>query len=260
MATAIDLRKLVRAKAVVWNSSRWLEHFRRNAAWRAPIEWEHGPGLTAEELAAVGPSLQAWQLGESSDGGHLRAVAARYAEEANDPVFPEVAELFIREEQGHSELMGRFLDLAGVGRLQAEWTDRAFRRLRHGASDLEGWATPVIVAEVLAVVYFEALRKATGSPLLKSICTWILADEVAHIRFQCERFAMMWRRRTGLSRWLSKAWQGALFTGAVLAVWAGHAGVLRAGGYGFGRFWSSAWKAMDRAWGLMQPERYEWPG
>ena len=34
--------------------------------------------MTATELDAIACSLQAWQLGETSDGRHLRAAAARY--------------------------------------------------------------------------------------------------------------------------------------------------------------------------------------
>jgi hypothetical protein len=248
-------RELTTTKPALWTSEQWLDHFRDNAELRRPIPWELGPGVTADELATIGRSLQGWQRGESSDGNHLRAVAAHHAEATGDPTFRDVIDLFIREEQRHGELMGRFLDLAGLPRLESDWGDRLFRGMRHGSRDMAAWGTPVIVAEVMALVYFDALRKATGSPVLKAICNQIVSDECPHIRFQCERFAILFRGRP-VYRTLSLTFQWLLFFAAVFLVWVGHGPVLRAGGYGWGRFWSSSWKAMRRAWALMRPERY----
>lgn len=242
----------------VWTSEQWLAHFRSNAEIGKPIPWELGAGVTAEELAGIGRSLQAWQRGESSDGNHLRSVTTGYAEQSGDAVYPEVIELFIREEQRHSALMGRFLDLAGLGRVESDWGDRLFRGLRYRSRDLASWATPVIVVEVLALVYFDALRHATASPVLRVICGQILSDEVAHVRFQCERFALIFHQRSWLYRRRTLLWQRILFFSAVLAVWIGHRQTLRAGGYGWVRFWALAWKAMRRAWKLMRPNRYSW--
>jgi hypothetical protein len=39
-------------------------------------------------------------------------------------------------------------------------------------------------AEVLAVPFYQALRDATCSSLLRSICSGILRDEAAHLKFQ----------------------------------------------------------------------------
>ena len=97
-------------------AAAWLAYFRRNAARCRPIPWEMGAQVTAEELTAVVCSLQAWQLGETSDGRHLLAAAARYATRIGDPAYHTAVELFVREEQRHGDLLGRFLDLAGPGR------------------------------------------------------------------------------------------------------------------------------------------------
>jgi hypothetical protein len=242
----------------VWTSSQWLEHFRRSAANRRPMPWEKGAGISAAELALVTRSLQSWQLGESSDGSHLRAAAARHAEQTGDLVFPEVAELFVREEQGHGELIGRFLDLAGPGRVQRDWGDRLFRGLRHWRCDLEAWTTPVLVAEILALVYYDAVRHATASPLLRAVCDQLLADEVSHIRFQSERFATFYRGRSPRRRRLALAGQRALFLAGVLTVWVGHRHVLTTGGYGWRRYWRTCWGHARRAWARMDPDLYEW--
>jgi hypothetical protein len=154
--------------------------------------------------------------------------------------------------------MGRFLDLAGLGRVTHDWGDRIFRALRYRRCDMEAWMTPVIVVEVLALTYFDAIRRATASPVLRAVCAQILADEVSHVRFQCERFAVLfcgrpvWRRRLAMTRLRG------LFLAGTLAVWAGHRRALRAGGYGWRRYWRSAWGHAGRAWARMNPDRYQW--
>ena len=54
-------------------------------------------------------------------------------------------------------------------------------------------------AEVLAIPYYTALRDATGSPLLRSICSRILAEEAEHLRFQAFTFARLGSRRQAVS-------------------------------------------------------------
>ena len=88
-----------------WAARQWVAYFQRNAATLRPIPWERGAEATADELAAIGRSLQAWQLGETSEGNHLRAAAKRYAERVGDPDYPPAVDLFIREEQRHGETL-----------------------------------------------------------------------------------------------------------------------------------------------------------
>jgi hypothetical protein len=47
--------------------------------------------------------------------------------------------------------------------------------------------------------------------------------------------------------------------GTTLAIWGLHRRALRAGGFGFRRFWRSAWGKMNHAWRMMDPARYRWP-
>ncbi len=240
----------------------WLTYFRANAARHRPVPWEEGAGVTPEELLEIARSLQAWQLGETSEGGHLRAAAARYAARVGDPAYVTVIELFIREEQRHGELLGRFLDLAGVGRRTADWGDALFRAARYCVTDIEVWTTPVVMVETLAMIYYNAVRRATRSRVLREICGQILADEVPHVRFQCERLALLLRRRSGPGRRLTLLAQRLLFLVVVVLVWVGHRRALRAGGYSWRRFWRSAWDRMAWGWRLMTlaepPRRRTW--
>src|SRR5262245_8205438 len=56
-------------------SAEWVDYFRANAERARSIPWGRGAGITPEEHSAIARSLQAWQLGETSDGRHLRAAA-----------------------------------------------------------------------------------------------------------------------------------------------------------------------------------------
>jgi len=242
----------------ITTSAGWVDYFRRNACREREIPWKDGVALSAGELSEIMPSLRGWQLGETSDGSHLRAAARDYAARTGDPDFIEAVNLFIAEEQRHGNNLGRFLDSAGVGRAKSDWGDSLFRAIRYFLPLMEIWVTPVVMVETHAIVYYNAVRRATHSLVLQRICEQILADEVAHIRFQCERLAILHRRRAAWLRAITMASHRLLFAGITLAVWAGHRRALKAGGCSFGRFWGSAWSRMRYAWRLMAPETYAW--
>jgi hypothetical protein len=247
-------------RARVLTGAEWAAVFRANATSPPALPWERGADVTPGDLAAIGRSLQAWQLGETSDGRHLRAAAARFAERIGDPDYPLAVDLFIREEQRHGEMLGRFLDLAGVGRIKRDWGDVLFRAARYCLRDAEMWTTPVVMVETLALVYYNAIRRATRSPLLRAICARILADEVPHLRFQCERLAILFRRRNPLALRLTMLAQRLGFLLVLALVWLGHRRALRAGGYPWRHYWRAARDRMNACWRLMDPAGYAWPG
>lgn len=232
-------------------SAEWKQYYEANAINQMPIPWELGGALTAGEASAVIRSLQAWQLGETSDGHHLRAAARRYLNDADDPAFLDSVNLFIGEEQRHGELLGQFLDLNGAGRVGRNWGDSIFRAMRYALPNLEIWTTVVIMVETLAVVYYNAIRRATGSLVLQTICRQILRDEVSHLRFQYERLAQMQARRSRIGRRVMLGLQRILFTATAIAVWIGHHRALRAGGYLFRSYWRTAWNRMEYHWSKM---------
>ncbi len=253
----------------VRTSGQWHEYFLRNAAQRLEVPWEQvgqgdqGLGAQADELShkerkAVAGSLQAWQLGETSDGRHLLAAAERYAHRQQDPLFIEVVRLFIREEQSHGTELGKFLDVAGIPRIRRNWGDSMFRAIRYCLPSMELWATVVIMVETLALIFYKAIRDATRSPRLRPLCNQILHDEVHHIRFQYERLAILLRCRPRMLLQATYGLHRVLFSGIVIAVWLGHYRALRAGGLTFRDYWQGAWLRMRFAWLRMDPSRYCW--
>ncbi len=145
----------------VRKSSEWSVHFERNARCLRPIPWSLGAGVTDAELASIAGSLRAWQLGETSDGSHLLAASHNYATSIGDPEFVAAVRLFIAEEQRHGRDLGRFLELAGVIRAESDWGDYLFRTIRYAWPRMEIWATPVVMVETHALIYYNAIRRAT---------------------------------------------------------------------------------------------------
>ena len=249
---------LVGSAPRVRTGAEWVAYFQGNAAPRAAFRWHQGAAVTPAELAAISRSLQAWQLGETSDGRRLHAAASCFARRIGDPDYLHAVELFIREEQRHGELLGLFLDLAGAGRIKSDWGDRLFRAARYCLRDIEVWTTPVVMVETLALVYYNAVRRSTRSPLLRAICSRILADEVPHLRFQCERLAMLFQQRGSFTLALTMLSHRLCFLAVLSLVWLGHRRVLRAGCYSWRHYWRASWDRMNACWRLMDPRRYTW--
>lgn len=220
------------------SSLNWCRYYERNDTDRMVIPWERGAEITDAERDAIGASLAAWQLGETSDGTHLLAAARNYAARIGDSLYVEAVTLFIREEQRHGNEIGRFLDMAGIPRLRKNWGDSLFRGVRYFLPTMEIWTTPVVMVETLAMVYYNSIRKATGSPVLQTLCRQILRDEVQHLRFQCERLAILLSRHPKIVREMLYVGMWGFFAIVAILVWLGHHKVFRAGGHTFGSYWA----------------------
>jgi len=242
----------------VWSSDEWIAYFKANANRLLTIPWEVEVLLSPEERALIAGSLPSWQLGESSDGVRLMASAQKHANSTNDPAFVEVMRMFIKEEQRHGGDLGQFLDLADVPRKSWDWGDAVFRRVRHLVTHMELSCLVLITVEIHAMLYYASVRRVTTSEVLQRICQQILRDEIPHIRFQCERLAILHHGRSRLLRWLTLTCHRVLFGGVTMAIWIGHRKVLRAGGFSFGRFWRTSWAKMGHAWQMMDPLKYQW--
>jgi hypothetical protein len=215
-------------------SLEWLAYFTLNTV-EPTMPWLDSYRLTSHERARVGPSIQQFQLGESSEGRGLLRRARRYAETSGDGQFAEAISLFIQEEQRHSRLLGRFLDLHSVPRLPRHWVDSVFRQVR-ALAGLEMCMRVLATAEIIAVPYYKALGKATASPLLEKICASILTDEAAHLSFQGFVFAMLGQGRPAWRQELINTLHSVFLRGTVVVVWLQHGSVIRAAGCSFGAF------------------------
>jgi len=219
---------------------RWYRHFLENRDNPRAFPWDDSRPLSAAERRLVGKSVQQFQLGEWARGRGLMRRASSHPVLSADPWFLPALELFIAEEQGHSGILGRFLDREGIPRLASHWLDGTFRRLRKLAG-LQVCAMVLVTAEVLAVPFYQALRDATRSPLLRSICVRILCDEAAHLQALTLGLA-----RRGGPRVTCALCHSILFHGTALLLWLQHGRVFRAAGKNFRRFWIDARRGFDR--------------
>lgn len=216
-------------------SNQWIAHFRENATQQR-VNWSLPATITQAEMAAVVQSLQAWQLGETSDGKHLLQAASKYAYRINDPDYIEAVSLFIKEEQKHGNNLGAYLDRIGQPRIKADWGDTLFRKIRYFNTSMEMWTLAVITVESTAQLFYQSLKDATGCTLLKQICTDILIDEAYHIDFQVERLAILYRGKSDFWREVAGRCYYVFYYATTLTVWLAHRRLFKAGGNSFERY------------------------
>jgi hypothetical protein len=218
---------------------RWQDHFLENRGRAGALPWSDSYQLTATERRAVAESIQQFQLGEWARGRGFVRRAASHPVLATDTCFVPALQLFIAEEQEHSGILGRFLDREGIPRLSNHWLDDVFRRLRKLAG-LEACATVLVTAEVLAMPFYQALRDATGSPLLRAICIRILCDEAAHLNYQALTLGLVRRRLSERAVAARRLCHASLFHATALLLWQQHRSVFHAAGWDFSRYWGDA--------------------
>jgi hypothetical protein len=216
-------------------SKQWIEHFNINATQQR-IDWSQPPSITAGEVAVILRSLQAWQLGETSDGSNLLRASTRYARLINDPEYVLAMRLFIKEEQKHGNNLGRYLDCIGQERIKSDWGDTLFRRIRHFNTSMESWTLAVVVVESTAQIFYQSLKDAVSCPLLKQICTDILIDEAYHITFQTDRLAILFEGKTAAGKFLGHGFYRLFFFMTSVTVWMAHKKLFKAGGNTFSAY------------------------
>src|SRR5215472_16464330 len=95
------------------SSGDWLRYFKSNTG-EPSLPWSDPYRLTAPERAAAVDSIRQCQLGESGKGRRLLDQATRFAAERGQPEYFDALRLFVREEQRHSRILARFLELHGI--------------------------------------------------------------------------------------------------------------------------------------------------
>jgi hypothetical protein len=227
------------------NSRWWCEHFRRNVGRQRVMPWDDVVALTDEQRRVLIPSLQDFQLGETSEGRHGRARATAYADRIGDPYYAEAVRLFFAEENRHASYLARYLRLHGMEPIGRSWTDFVFRRVRR-LMGLELLLIVLLTAELIGEVYYRAVRAATECPALRAICSQLLRDERMHVRFHVERFRFLRRGRSRLRTAVQDGLWRWFFGGTYLAVWVKHRRAFRLGGYGFRSFRAEAVRGFRR--------------
>jgi hypothetical protein len=156
----------------------WLRHFQKNRMQRLAIPWDRGIAAEPQVCRPLIRSLQRFQVGEQGDGFHLRKSAAR----TFDPDYSRAIELFVQEEQEHSQLLARAIEGMGGSLLKYHWSDVCFvflRRLLRLRLEL----LVLLVAEIIAQAYYKILYDGTSDVVLRNVFGQILHDEQGHVTF-----------------------------------------------------------------------------
>ena len=216
------------------NFLKWLEYFKSNQDHFDHLDWRNDDSLTSQEKRTITSSISQFQRGEYSEGKHF----LEFAKSMNDESYIHALRLFIKEEQDHAIVLGKFMDRHSMEKLKDDWLDNVFRRLRKLAG-LECTITVLLTAEIISMIYYQALAKVTSSSLLKQICRQILIDEEMHLQFQSFSLRVLYEKKNILSIFISRIIHRILMCGTIVMVWMFHRKVLKAGNYYFFDFFKA---------------------
>jgi hypothetical protein len=206
----------------------------------ADARWRHRFAVTREQHAhiraadlsdlgdlggsrrALGRSLATFQLGESGTGEHLFAAAV--ATGVSDDHLAALR-AFVAEEQEHARLLAVVLHGMGAPLRPRHWTDQIFVRTRRSHS-LRSEVLTLLVAEVVALTYYGALRDGLRHPVLRDVFGRIHADEVRHVDFHAETLPPYLRRFSPAGQHTARMVWNTLVAGAAMVVAGGHARAL----------------------------------
>ena len=202
----------------------WLNYFEANKKNRLVCPNDTYT-LTEEERQRIASSIQSFQLGESSEGHVLRAQARKQSIETGEPEYLVAIEHLIREENLHSSYLGHFMNQHSIPKLKRGWNDAYFRFLRRLAG-VELSSRVLVIAEVIAITYYDCLSTATQSHVLKQICQRMHEDEKAHVEFQMYQIHKINFQKHALSSSLANIFHFILAYATLFPVWIEHRKVL----------------------------------
>ncbi|MFF4876687.1 ferritin-like domain-containing protein [Micromonospora sp. NPDC000668] len=208
----------------------WVRIFEANAERRrleSEPPWDAGRPLDR----ALIRSLQRFQAGEDGDGANLIGKSER----AGDPDYLVAVRMFVAEEQNHARLLKHLLVSTGASIIDGHWSDRVFVALRR-ALGLRLELMTLMVAEVVALRYYRAVRDGTADPLLTDVGGRILADEQSHVPFHTQRLRVGFAAVGRPARAAVAVGWWVLLLGAACVVGYGHGSALRVLGVGRLRF------------------------
>ncbi|MDQ0994694.1 ferritin-like domain-containing protein [Streptomyces sp. V3I7] len=210
--------------------AKWVRHFeeeRERGEAQGDPDWAQRATLPP----TVWASIQRFQVGEDGDGANL----VGKADEAGDAAYAQAVRLFVAEEQNHARLLALLLSAGGMPTLGGHWSDTVFVRLRR-LMGLRLELLVLMIAEVVALRYYRALRDGTGDALTSEVAGRILADEQRHVPFHCERLHASMAELPRITRRPVLALWRVLLLAACLVVTADHGSALRRLGVGRLRF------------------------
>jgi len=207
----------------------WLNHFEYHAHPR-DVPPVLSDVLKPQERRLIASSIATFQLGEQSDGRTLLRAAQHFAHRRRIPALVRITELFIYEEQRHAALLQDFMEDHHIALKKSDWSDGVFRLLRR-IGGMEFYLYVLISAELIGIVYYRALERATNCRRLEVLCRALVCDELAHVGFESHVLLELRSGRAVPLQALMRAAHRALLTSAAAVVWLTHRAVLQKSGH-----------------------------
>ena len=198
----------------------WINHFARNGRNRPEPPWdiEHA-SLEPKTKAALLSSLQQFQLG---DGGGPAYLIGRDLDQyfADHPRMKQMVDLWFKEEERHSELLGKAVERFGGSPIEEHWSFSIFCKVRkYLGVRFELYA--LLLTEITSNNYYKLLRKYAPDAAIKAMCDLIIRDETGHISFHRDRIATRMDGSQSLGFfWAAKMYVLAFLAGSML--WVNH--------------------------------------
>ena len=104
------------------HSKQWSRHFQQNLGHMDHVPWETDVDIPPHQSETITRSIATFQLGENSEGGTFKRSGQEYANETGDHEYLNALDMFIKEENRHSDVLGRFMDRQSIPKLEKEWT------------------------------------------------------------------------------------------------------------------------------------------
>ncbi len=238
------------------NFSDWTLYFRRNKESLRTIGWDDTYKLTLKEREDVYGSIRMFQKGESSEAKHIFKKAERYLRNREDKSYMTALRLFIDEEHRHSRDLKKIMDLQGIPPLRSHWVDEIFRRLRN-LGGIETSITVLLTAEIIATVYYEALKNCTQCGPLRQLCDQILHDEEKHIHFQSVGLSQFYLNRSRFINHFLSLIKMLLLMGTITVTWLTIRRTLRAGGFGLHGFAKGCFSELRKSMAIIDLKMIE---
>jgi hypothetical protein len=181
------------------NVAAWIKHFERNREdrpepdWSAPVQLKEKLG--PEGFAKLVRSLQQFQLGDGGGPASLIAVDRERFFEGESRLKPLV-QLWFKEEEEHSRLLGDTLKRFGAPSIQDHWSFSLFCGMRKYLG-VRFELSALLLTEIVSHVYYKMLRRYADDVALRRVCSLIIRDEAGHIAFHRARLAGGARHRGG---------------------------------------------------------------
>jgi hypothetical protein len=186
------------------NTTRWIQYFLANRdTFRAPPMPPDGSALPHPAKKQLCDSLATFQLGESGGGTRLMRYVRRVVPESSLAGYEEAVALFIAEEQFHARILADLVRHLGGQCLRKQWSNSVFRWLRNHFG-IEFNIQILLIAELIAEVYYGLLYRKCCDPAVRAVCHRILCDEMRHIAFHTE---FLRERLEALPGWRRALWR-----------------------------------------------------